>query len=462
MLSSRKKEFQADVLIVGAGMAGLAAARSLAEQGLRVVVLEARDRVGGRIFTERTASGVLVEHGAEFIHGRVPELWSLIDEAGLRTVERTGSMLVEEAPGAGLAPDSDEGDDSFFAPLEQLKHLSGEDLPFADWLAASDVPGWQREALTGYVEGFNAADAVRISARALGVQQAAEDATGGDRAWHLPGGYAQLPEFLATRAGAAGAEIRLGCEVLAVRWRPGHVVVSTRRTATGKREDLRAPRCLLALPLGVLHAANRGAPHSLRLEPEPTQLFEARRLAMGPVVRFTLVFRERWWEHLSANAHPNPQLSQGLRTLSFLFTRARVPPVWWTRHPEPEPLPTLVGWIGGPRSAELARLSSDDLGALACRELGPVFALDPERIRAELISTHTYDWGTDPFSGGAYSYVPAGALDASAAMAQPLADTLFFAGEHTDTTGHWGTVHAALRSGQRAADQILGAVEARS
>ena len=445
---TKSREADAEVLILGAGMAGLAAARALAERGVRVLVLEARDRVGGRVYTEHTAAGALVEHGAEFIHGRVPELWSLIEEAGLEPVERGGANLREEERGGGLAGEEDERGDVFFEPLERLAEMPGDDVSFAEWLAASDVPEWQREALTGYVEGFNAADANRISARSLGVQQRAENASEGDRAWHLPGGYGQLPEFLAGRVRAAGGEIRLGCEVLGLYWRPGEVVLSAR--AGGLQRDLRAPRCIVTLPLGVLQAANYGAPGSVRLEPEPKALFEARRLAMGQVVRFTLVFHERWWtsadeEHVAA-----------LRTLHFLFTPERKPPVWWTRHPEQEALPTLVGWSGGPRSAVFAGLSVDQLGTLACRELAGVFGIAEERIHKALVSTHTFDWTTDPWSRGAYSYVTAGAMDAPAAMAEPESDTLFFAGEHTDTTGHWGTVHAALRTGLRAARQVLG------
>jgi monoamine oxidase len=73
----------------------------------------------------------------------------------------------------------------------------------------------------------------------------------------------------------------------------------------------------------------------------------------------------------------------------------------------------------------------------------------------QLDEVYTHDWDRDAYAQGAYSYVPAGAIDAPFAMTEPEASTLFFAGEHTDITGHWGTVHAALRSGLRAATQIL-------
>ncbi len=430
--------------MIGAGIAGLAAARVLAEKGMRVQVLEARDRVGGRVYTEQTAEGVQVEHGAEFVHGRAPELWALLEEAGAKTVERGGSMLQEKEPGAGLSKE-DEDDDSPFAELERLAHLPGDDLPFTEWLADQPLPDRQKTMLTGYVEGFNAADARRISAKSLGVQQEAEDAIEGDRAWQLEGGYQQLAEYLAARVRAAGGEILLGCEVFAIRWWPGQVVVSTRD------QDFRARQCVVTLPLGVLQAANAGAPGSVRLEPEPRALFEARRMAMGQVMRFTMVFRERWWERA---LQPEPA---SLHALSFVFTRERTTPVWWTRRPEPETLPTLVGWCGGPRSEALRGKSAAELGAMACGQLAEVFGVAREEIEASLVRTYTFDWSEDRFARGSYSYVPAGALDASAAMTVPEADTLFFAGEHTDTTGHWGTVHAALRSGLRVAGQIRSA-----
>jgi glycine/D-amino acid oxidase-like deaminating enzyme len=176
--SSDLQHVQNDVVVVGAGIAGLAAARALAEKGMRVVVVEARERVGGRVLSVPVQGGA-VELGAEFVHGRAPELWSLMEEAGVQTVERGGVMLREGE--GGLGEDDDAGDE-MFAPLAELEDDKGPDVPFAQWLETSDVQPWARVALTGYVEGFNAADAGRIGVRALGAQQKAEDAIEGDRA----------------------------------------------------------------------------------------------------------------------------------------------------------------------------------------------------------------------------------------------------------------------------------------
>ena len=424
-----------DVLVLGAGMAGLTAARALAERGVRVTVLEAKDRVGGRVSSRVAEGGGVVELGAEFVHGRAPELWALIEECGAETVERDGTML-REAWGGGVSED-DPQEEAMFEPLEELENFAGEDVEFADWLAASDVPADERGALLGYVEGFNAADARRIGVKALGVQQKAEDAIEGDRAWHVLGGYGQLAEYLAARVKELGGNVRLNCEVLGVRWREGLVEVETSAGV------LTAAKCVVALPLGVLQAG-------FKIEPEPQAMVAARRLEMGDAVRFTMVFHERWWAGSAAIEKDK------LAAMSFLFTPQRDVTVWWTAHPEAEVAPTLTGWVGGPRAKSLEGKSAGELGREACAMLAQVFGVAEDLVRAQLVATYAHDWSGDAFSRGAYSYVPVGAVDAPAAMARGEAGTLFFAGEHTDVTGHWGTVHAAVRSGLRAAAQALG------
>jgi monoamine oxidase len=428
-----------DVIILGAGMAGLVAARTLAERGLRVCVLEAKQRVGGRVMSQKVDGGGTVELGAEFVHGRAPELWALIGEVGAKTVERDGSMLREQQ-GGGLVED-DPQDESMFEPLEQLEDFTGDDKTFADWLAASDVDEKVRPALMAYVEGFNAADARRISVHSLGAQQKAEDETSGDRSWHVVGGYAQLADYLAVRVKELRGEVRLGYEVLGLHWSAGKVFVDT------TQEECTAPQCIVTLPLGVLQRVNRLA--GIRMDPEPRAITQARRLEMGHASRFTMIFRDRWWETSAMLDR------ETLRAMSFLFTSSRLPPVWWTSHPEAEALPALAGWVGGPRSSAFEGKTAEQLGDEACATLAKIFSVQEKVVRATLVATYTHDWATDPFAQGAYSYVPVGAMDASAAMTQPEAETIFFAGEHTDVTGNWGTVHAAIRSGLRAAAQIL-------
>jgi monoamine oxidase len=418
-----------DVLVAGAGMAGLTAARTLAEAGVKVLVLEAQDRIGGRILTRHVGEEA-IELGAEFIHGRPPELWALIAEAGLETYERGGSRLSFED---GELKEQDETEVAL-DPLEKLEDFSGPDMSFAEYLDREQVPAEDRGRIIRYVEGFNAADHREVSAAALGAQQKAEDASEGDRLFRLRGGYDQLPIYLARRIEEYGGKVLTGTPVKEIRWERGRVEMITE---TG---SFVAAKVVVTLPLGVLQG------DGVTISPSPSTVLEAaKRLRMGQVCRFTLLFRERFWKSLP----PQP----AMEALSFLFAFSETPPVWWTPHPEASN--TITGWVGGPRSAALTGMSAEELGRHACATLAQVCGVEKELIQGLLQECYVHDWQQDRFARGAYSYVAKGGLDASKQMTEPVEETLFFAGEHTDVTGHWGTVHAAMRSGLRAAAQLL-------
>ena len=433
------------VLIIGAGMAGLTAARALAEAGRPVTLLEASSRVGGRIHTIRD-NNEIIELGAEFIHGKPPELWDLIEEAGLETYELDGTMLSYED---GQLQVHDEQEES--TPiLDKLESWTKPDISFADYLAQKQIPDEEKQSAIGYVEGFNAADHHLISIASLGLQQSAEEAIEGDRLFRIRDGYDRLPQFLAEKFTAAGGTLALNTLVERIDWTPNHVRVEANHNGAPITHE--AATAIITLPLGVLQQ------QSVAFSPTPDALHEASRLRMGHALRFTLVFREPFWKNLepaaqTALSNAEPALSQQLNALSFLFSFTSMPPVWWTAHPAPSN--TLTGWVGGPRSEFLARFTPSQLAEIACHALAMIFTLDPNYVRHQLVHCHTHNWQHDALTLGAYSYIPAGSLNAPSKMTIPAANTLYFAGEHTDTTGHWGTVHAAIRSGQRAAQQIL-------
>jgi monoamine oxidase len=215
-----------------------------------------------------------------------------------------------------------------------------------------------------------------------------------------------------------------------VEWRSGSVSVisDTERRFHGRR-------ALITVPLGVLQAGN------IQFEPRPAEILDAAgRMVMGSALRVMLVFGAKLWP----------------RSMSFLFAPSQAPATWWT--PMPEPAPLITGWAGGPKATALASSAGAGDADLLARSLSTLATL-LDRPRSELerslSSWHTHDWSADPFSCGAYSYVPAGAMDAPERMTHPQSDTLYFAGEHTDLAGHWGTVHAALQSGTLSAERML-------
>jgi len=417
-------------------MAGLTVARRLAEAGRQVLVLEARDCVGGRIRTLREGNQI-IELGAEFIHGHPPELWDLIREANLDTYALDGADYCHKD---GKLKKCDE-QSGIFKFLNQLEKWKGPDLAFADYPPLDKLSPEKREEIISYVQSFNAADYRQIGIHSLAVQQHAEEEIHGDEVFRILEGYDRLPQFLARKVREAGARIELSRPVERIEWRRGRVDVFARDG--GELLELSAVKVVVAVPLGVLHQ------FGVVFDPVPRTLIAAQQISMGPVRRFTLLFRERWWA-----SHDDLKFEK----LSFLFTHGTMPPVWWTAHPWETR--TLTGWIGGPRSSAFDQCTREQVGDLACQELARIFPIPVDYLRSQLIFCATHDWQTDPYSFGAYSYIPARALDAVLEFATPVDNTLYFAGEHTDVTGHWGTVHAAIRSGERAAKQILAPARA--
>ena len=235
-----------DVIVLGAGIAGLTAARQLAAAGLRVHVIEARNRVGGRILTRRVGEEV-VELGAEFIHGKPPILWNLIEEARLETCELGGRHFCWEHD---QLQECGDGFGADFQWLEALKNWDRADCSFAEYLDIMHVPEATRKRLIGFVEGFNAADHRVIGVAALAKQQAIEDATEGDRMFHVRGGYAQVPEYLAQRIREADGTFSMETRAIEIRWKQGSVEVDCLRDGKRKTHP-RTRRCDRAAPRSI-------------------------------------------------------------------------------------------------------------------------------------------------------------------------------------------------------------------
>jgi monoamine oxidase len=450
------------VVIIGAGAAGLAAARALQEAGVDVEVLEARDRIGGRVFTITDPHTTRpIELGAEFIHGQAPELQQLLDDASLVAADVCGTRW--KATPSRLRPLT-----GFWDRLDRAMRLLDSTSPPEDGHRAIDRsfdevirqrPGGRRLALERtlarqYVEGFHAADPRLVSAQALAEGGSPGDDVRERRLAHVIDGYGRAIAWLAE---PISSHIRLSSTVTAVRWRPRRVVIEVAR-----RKPIAARAAIITVPLGVLQSPpdGRGA---IAFDPELRAKANAlEHLAMGAAVRVVLRLGERFWaDERFARTHA----AEGIERLSFLHTTDTDFPTWWTTYPFIAPL--MVGWSGGPRARTLleqsrARASASTITDRAIDALARQCGITRRRMRSMVEATWTHDWLHDPFARGAYSYVMVGGVGATAALARPLAGTLFFAGEATDTEGATGTVHGAIASGRRAAKQALRAIGRRA
>jgi monoamine oxidase len=434
-------EFDCDVAIVGAGAAGLAAAAELAGSGRAVLVLEARERLGGRILTRRVAGTALpLELGAEFIHGRPTATLRWLKRAAIgeaECAEQRWSMK-----GGRLQP----AEDLFMT----LKHGLGNirkprrDLPFAAFLdtqARRHLRPRVREFARMLVEGFDASDATRVSTLAT-----LEEWSGGaaaDAPTSRPvGGYDRIVTALAAGMDPDAQQLLLDAQVQEVRWRRGSVEIGAQRFGAPLR--VRARHAIITLPLGVLQA-QRGAPNAVRFAPA----LRAKQTALdglgaGPVIKVLLQFSVPFWERLDAGRY---------RDGAFFQAPGEGFQTFWSSLPVRSSV--MVAWAGGPRAVKLSGLGKGAIVAQALSSLQRVFPRE-RRLRHLLESSHVHDWQTDPFAQGAYSYVVAGGMSARSQLARPVQKTLFFAGEACDVE-NGATVAGALASGRRAAQQVLAA-----
>ena len=433
----------ADAIVIGAGAAGLAAARSLAGRSLRVIVLEARDRSGGRVWSVPSSRAATpAELGAEFIHGLAAETMALLRDAGSAAIETTGESWTGNEHG-----DLQRDEDDFVAAggiFDGTRALAADESVdrFLRRFAGDEAMRERVANARTFVEGFEAADPAIASARAI----ADELRSGVDFASARPlGGYPPVFERLLSPCAAAGVQRSLSTVVRRISWRRGAVAIDT-TGLSGEARTIRARAVIVTLPVGVLR--HRGDETEVVFDPD---LPAAKRAAlgsleMGHAVRVVLWFRTAFWERLRDGRY---------RDAAFFRCTGQPFAAYWTQFPVRSEL--IAAWAGGPKATALSGLSPAERIRCALDGLGTLFG-EPGLVHEEFEGGVTHDWSRDPFARGAYSYVAVGGGDARAVLAAPLDDTLFFAGEATSNDGQGGTVNGALETGERAAREVAASL----
>lgn len=364
--------------------------------------------------------GAPVELGAEFIHGRAQATLALLARARIATVHSArGERRLD---GHRLR-----AYDSFAEARRAVRGATlAQDVSFERFLASRRLPERIRATARAIVEGFDAADPRRVSARSILEEWGEQDALA-EQHPRPAGGYGALMDWLAVRLLSRKVKLQLGAIVREVRWKRG--AVDLRGSFLGNTFRIQAGRAIVTLPLGVLQAGD------VRFAPALSAKRAAlAKLASGPVIRVAMRFHEPVWQKRAPGA-------------SFFQTPDAPFPTFWT--PLPIRAPLLTAWAGGPRAARMTGLAPR---TLISKALASVHAVFPT---ARLAHALVQDWQQDPYARGGYSYVLVNGTGARAELAEPLDGTLYFAGEATDAE-EAGTVAGALRSGQRAARDIFG------
>ena len=429
-------------IVIGGGIAGLAAARELVRAGVAVTLLEAKERCGGRIHTLRQ-NDIPVELGAEFVHGLPPELLKVLQEARLSMIEVADQNWLFDNGKLTEVDIWEEVDEA----LKQVDP-NAPDCSCEEFLAGLDEPA--RTYVRNFVQGFDAADPKRISIQALrAAERAASEMNGSQSQW-LASGYGALVDFLERDIVERGVVIHKYMNVRSIVWKEGNVEVTADQTVSGQppaalpefltvpppvdppvggRREFAANAAVIAVPLAILQR------DEIRFQPPlPQKLAVARKLQVGNVIKITFVFAEPF-----------------LDNFGFVHAFEEAIPTWWS---DPQGC-SLVGWAGGPKADALIKLFPAQIEAIGLEILGRVFADRADKLRKNFVASHYWNWADDPNIRGAYSYIPVGGLYLPRQLAEPVGDTLFFAGEATVADAQTGTVFGALDSGLRAAREVL-------
>lgn len=420
------------ILILGAGVSGLNAATILKAQGLTPLVLEARDRVGGRIWTSTAWDGVPLDLGASWIHGADKNpLTDLAQQAGAQTVSTdlesstsygwSGGQITDHV-GISLQIWADEVEQALAAYQDQGEQFDRSIRQVIDeTLGVADLSVEERsyvDAVLNEMEQEYSGPASELSALYFD-----NDSTLRGNDLIFPQGYAQLVDYL-----AQGVNIKLGQEVTEIDWDAQGVTVRT------VDNSYRADYVLSTLPLGVLKAK----PELFKKALPKTTTEAIQALGFGVLNKCFLEFPEKFWADTDWLIYlPEPGAEN-------FWTQ-------WVNFSDILQRPVLLGFNAADTGVALEKLTDQEIVNSAMNVLKTMYGQDiPEPVRYQISR-----WHSDPYSCGSYSFMAVGATEnAREVFAQPVDGRLFFAGEATSATSP-ATVRGAYESGIRAAQEII-------
>ncbi len=423
---------RSDVIVIGAGMAGLTAARRLAQAGLRVQLLEGSSRVGGRMLSVPGPAEHGIELGAQYVHGSRAPTHELLRQLGVKTrpVPSAGRRYLD-TDGVLRPLESAAADALYEQFLTTAQAYRGADISVQALLDTMALNARQQRWLAADPLSY-AAEPDQLSLFALLDYSPAWDALT-DTNYQVVGGYGRVAQQL---AGDLGSAVRLNTRVAGIGYRRGRVQVHA--ITPGGPARFKAAAAVVTLPLGVLQAGHVTFDPGL----PPWKIAALQQLAMGRVVVQQMTFAADFWsEQLGAAGAWS--MNEGRVSISAVHSAGEGPPA-------------LRAWVTGRATDSLASL---DPAQTQARILDWIALGFPGRDVAGLKRWAAHkDWQRDPFTLGAYSYTRPGGRYAREQLATPLRGALFFAGEATAGSPDYQTVHGAYLTGLRAAREVIAAL----
>ncbi len=421
-----------DVIIIGGGAAGLMAAKLLSADGGKILLLEAKNRLGGRIYRVEDFS-FPAEGGAEFIHGKLKTTFDLIKEASLKKEKIKGQFCRHEKGKWNASNDIVPHWDLLLRKLKSCEKDISIDLFLSEYFHAKKYETLRKQ-FRRYIEGYDAADPKNTSVIAIRKEMEAEDE---DQFRPSPDYYA-LINFLKETFLKNNGIIKTGEPVVKITQGVNIEV----RTTVGR---YLCKKLIIAVPVGVLQS-RKSEKSYINFPPIlKNYISAAKKIGNGGVIKFLLEFDEAFWlekRFLNEKKIPAP---------SYIFADTIIP-TWWTQYPSKKPL--LTGWIAGPSSYKMKNYSEKKLRKLSIQSLSNIFSMSLTELEIRLKKMIIINWNREPYFLGGYSYPTPATDSAQKFIRKPFENAIYFTGEYIAENSS-STVDAALQSGIYVAHQIL-------
>jgi monoamine oxidase len=413
-------------IIIGAGAAGLAAGRMLHDAGHDILILEARDRIGGRAWTDHTFADFPIELGAEFIHGEHAATHDLVRQAGLHTIPvvRMDNLWWAE-PGLPAVHR-----DKLPAPIrEVIEGLLRDYHEMPEHVKTPMSIGWYLRERGWDADALKIADVLlaqtccaridQLSCRDLIREMRADHA--GSQEFRIEEGYAALFEWY-----SLDLPIRLNTPVNRIRWTTDGVMV------IANKQHFMAEKCVITVPTSVMW--------KIRFDPylRREKLSAIAALQTEPATKLIYRFREPLWD-------------ESLTFMAHTGVAAR----WWTPGYGRKNSGVIVCYITAGRAHGIDQMGSIAALEFGLKDLGKLLGLRPGRLKRDLLEGKRVAWSQDPYALGGYAHAGIAPVHERPTLAQPEGGVLFFAGEATAYDTNPQTVHGALESGWRAAREVM-------